>query len=228
MFRILIICSFAVASAALFAAEIEVYRWVDEQGVVHYTEQPPPGRESDVLDITAQPAADRASEVTSMQSRSRVEPSETEDADRPRRVGWTTGPLPVNAVSVYLATLATGIDWDVHDQTGRFNLRLGIREGAPGRLVLKASFPNPARPGEAVETTRVTPAAAEEIEILSPPLKGFRCETYLVTVRVFDTADRDRQIGTHYQHIRSSVDLSRIRNSDDFINALFYGNCGPG
>lgn len=51
----------ALAIALVIAAPVaaaQVYKWVDEDGVTHYTQQPPPGGEAQVIDPdVAQPTA---------------------------------------------------------------------------------------------------------------------------------------------------------------------------
>jgi hypothetical protein len=145
---------------------------------------------------------------------------------RPRDVGPGSSPLPANAVSVYLTTLSTGINWDTQKISGRFTLALKARDASPSRLFLEAHFPNPAREGDDVVVRQVARSGAPRIQLQSPALRGFDCKSYHVTIRVFDASDRDRQIGTHHQFIRSSVDLSRVRNQEQFLSAIFYGNCG--
>jgi hypothetical protein len=176
----------------LFAGDSEIYRWVDEGGVVHFADQP--------------------------QSDTKL--------TRPRNVGPGPSPLPANAVSVYLATLSTGINWDTQKISGRFTLVLKARDTSPSRLFLEAHFPNPAREGDDVVVRQVVRSGTSRIQLQSPALRGFGCENYRVIIRVFDASDRDQPIGTHYQFIRSSVDLSRVHNRDQLLSAIFYGNCG--
>lgn len=51
----------ALVIALVFAAPVaaaQVYKWVDEDGVTHYTQQPPPGGEAQVIDPNvAQPTS---------------------------------------------------------------------------------------------------------------------------------------------------------------------------
>lgn len=43
-------------STATFAAEKKLYKWTDAQGVVHYTDQPPPeGAEAEARPLTTEP-----------------------------------------------------------------------------------------------------------------------------------------------------------------------------
>ena len=53
--RVLIAAGLA-AAASLVAAE-EVYRWVDENGVVHFSAMPPRNAEADIVDVGSTPAA---------------------------------------------------------------------------------------------------------------------------------------------------------------------------
>jgi hypothetical protein len=56
----------AVASCVLAAGvHAAMYKWVDEQGVTHYGEKPPPGRKAQPVQIRKAPAADPSKEKDS-------------------------------------------------------------------------------------------------------------------------------------------------------------------
>lgn len=63
----------------------DVYRWVDEQGNVHYSENPPPGAESEQMNIRTgrQMPETRPDDVTETPEQPEAT-DEAEDADEPR------------------------------------------------------------------------------------------------------------------------------------------------
>ena len=51
MFRFLFLIVVFVLAGSAWAEEPKVYKWVDEQGVVHFTEQPPEGRKCREMEL---------------------------------------------------------------------------------------------------------------------------------------------------------------------------------
>lgn len=54
MIRVGLVLLLALAAVAL-PAHAQVYRWVDADGVVHYTDKPPPAHEAEALPIRTEP-----------------------------------------------------------------------------------------------------------------------------------------------------------------------------
>jgi hypothetical protein len=48
----------ALLVALIFVVGV-IYKWVDEQGKVHYSDKPPPGRESEVVTTSPGPTAEQ-------------------------------------------------------------------------------------------------------------------------------------------------------------------------
>jgi hypothetical protein len=57
-------CVVAAVAAAFMAApaSAEVFKWVDEQGVTHYSQQPPPEGAGTIIEPNPAPAAPAASD----------------------------------------------------------------------------------------------------------------------------------------------------------------------
>jgi hypothetical protein len=53
-----------LALALALPAAAQMYKWVDEKGVTHYTETPPPDRKSTKVEIRPSPPAARASDAS--------------------------------------------------------------------------------------------------------------------------------------------------------------------
>ena len=134
-------------------------------------------------------------------------------------------PLPANEVSQYFETVSSGITWDTKKRCGRFTLTLKPTAAAPRSFRLEAHFPDPAKPGR--EKVVATRGCRNDSRILleSPPLRGFDCGNYQVFVHIYGSRDRAMLLGTHYQFIQSTVDLSRVRSEEQLISAILQGSC---
>lgn len=134
-------------------------------------------------------------------------------------------PLPTNEVSQYFETVSSGINWDTDKRCGRFMLTLKPLSTAPRRFSMEAHFPDPAKPGREKVVVARGYRSNSRIVLESPPLKGFECDNYRVFVHLYDSRDRATPLGTHYQFIQSTVDLSRVRSEEQLISAILQGNC---
>ena len=52
------LCLALLALAISFCASAEIFKWVDENGQTHYSEQPPAGRAAEQIDVPPPPAID--------------------------------------------------------------------------------------------------------------------------------------------------------------------------
>jgi len=234
MFRYLLLTvSFLLAGVAQ-AVEPEVYKWVDEQGVVHYSERPPEGRECKEMELQEPFTAEEIEEaqklykelVEDQSSRRELrEQEELYEIKKPHNAGRPRIPLPMNEISVYLETVSTSLQWNMQELYGQFSLVLRPGENLPKQAVLEAHFPNPAVPGKVEVVKAVVNRRESRIHLQSPRLRGFQCQNYQIVVHIYERKDRDKSIGTHYQYIQSIVDLSRVKTPGQLASALSYGNC---
>ena len=235
MFRFLFLIVVFVLAGSAWAEEPKVYKWVDEQGVVHFTEQPPEGRKCREMELqqpfTAEDIAEAQiiyDQLVESQSSMREQRKEEKQSEikKPRNAGRPKIALPTNEISEFMETQSSGMNWNFQSQCGQFSVVFGLHENLPKRVVLEVHFPNPAVAGK-VKIVKVSAHRGEsDVWVQSPPLKGFQCRNYPVVVHIYGAADRNQEIGTHYQYIQSSVDLSRIKTPGQMAAAFIYGNCG--
>ena len=235
MFRYLLLMLLCLLAVGAWAQEPKVYKWVDEQGVVHYTEQPPEGRKCREMELQqpftpeqieeAQKIHDQLVESHSSMRELR-EKEELSEIKKPRNAGRPRIPLPQNEISQYMETESTGISWDLKELCGRFSVVFSLHENLPKRVILEVHFPNPAAAGKEKVVKVSAHRGESDIRLESPPFKGFECRNYPVVVHIYDAKDPDQKIGTHYQYVQSSVDMARVRTPEQMAGAFFYGNCG--
>jgi hypothetical protein len=235
MFRYLLLTlSFLLAGVAQ-ADQPDVCKWVDEQGVVHYSRNPPEGRECRKMELDDPHTAleiekARQSHKKQMESQSlerkQEEWEKQHELKKPHHAGRPRVPLPMNEVSVYLETLSTTISFDSEKLYGQFTLVLRPHENLPNGVILEALFPNPATPDRPEVVKAAVNRGNSKIRLQSPPFRGFQCRNYQIVVHIYEGKDRDKRLGTHYQYIQSIVDLSRVKNAGQLLSALYYGNCG--
>jgi len=235
MFRYLILTVSILLAGAVRADEPEVYKWVDEQGGVHFTDYPPEGRECKEMELQESITAEEIEEAQKIykelvedQSTQRElrELEEPYDIKKSASAGRPSVPSPMNEVSAYLETVSAGINWNSSKLYGQFSLVLRPHGNLPERTKLKAHFPNPAAPGKVKIVSASFDSRERRIHLLSPRFKGFQCHNYQIVIHIYDGRDRDQRLGTHHQYIQSAVDLSRVHNAGQLASALSYGNCG--
>jgi len=234
MFKRFLLYALLLLASLVLADECDIYRWIDEDGVVHYSERPSEGRECSKVDLPEPLTAGEIEQAVKIyekliddQSVRRVQRTreEQEKIKKPSGAGRPLVPMPLNETSLYLETSSSGINWNVQKLCGQFSLDLRLHEKLPGRILLEAHFPNPASPGKVdVVKVRVN-RRASKVHLESHRLRGFECQNYQVVVHIYDRKDLDHRIGSHYQFIQSNVNLSRVKNTKQLVSALVYGNC---
>jgi len=219
-----------VLAGALHAEETEVYKWVDEHGVVHYADRPPADRACDEVDLPPpQPVTPEAMgpgpyEQVIEQQKARKREADT-GLKPPHDAGLPRVPMPESEVSPYFETLSSGISWNTETLCGRFRLTLKPAATLPTVFRVEAHFPDPGdSAGERVVSARAS-RRDEKIVLESPRLRGFECRNYRVGVHVFEPGDPQTPIGTHYQFIQSTIDLDKIHSAEQLLRAMLYGNC---
>jgi len=222
-------------ASAVHADELKVCKWVDEQGVVHYSGQPPEGRkceEMELLQPITPEITGEAQKKDEQLGESRSSSPELEKGEelgeikKPRHAGRSGIPLPVNEISTYLTTISTGVSWNFQKRCGHFSLVLRVHENLPKRVLLEAHFSNPAAPGKEKVVKAVVRRGESRVLLKSPGFRGFKCSNYPVVIHIYDAGNRDQKLGTHYQNIQSTIDLSRIKSPEQMAGAAIYGNCG--
>ena len=209
------------ASVMLFFAGLSnaaIYKWVDEDGNIHYGESPPPEREAQEIKPEAGPSMveiERAQErLKRLQAASR---SLTLKA---------LGPLPENVSSRYLATKSTGIttvNWK--KRIAQYTIMLSAKPDLPFGAYLEAHFDNPADPGTPLVVRKLRQGGQQEIFIMSPEFKGLKCWNYGAVIYVYRGSNKSQLLGVHQQTIQSRINLENVKSLKDVLEAGKHGNC---
>jgi len=217
-------------SAALNADGAEVYKWVDEHGVVHYTDRPPADRECDEVDLPPPPpVTPEAMRPGPYEQAIEEQKAREREADAglrpPQDAGLPRVPMPESEVSPYFETLFSGISWNTQTLCGRFRLALKPAPTLPATFRIEVHFPDPGDPAGARVVSAHGSRRDDRIVLESPRLRGFECRNYRVDVHVFDPSDPKTPIGTHYQYIQSTIALDKVHSSEQLLRAMLHGNC---
>lgn len=219
---------FVLAFTALTAATAiggTLYRWVDKNGTIHYSDSPPS-------------SAKRIERVETPDSPEFAKPSQSSGgATGLWEVRVTTqspedpGPLPDNQSSEYLETLGGGIAIREKKQGSvledvRWSISVRVKPNVPEGAVLEAHFYDAAQPYAPMVVEKIldrtTIAQSMDISILSPILAAIRCGSFPVTINVFSDRSKARLLGTHVQYFRSMIDSSL----SDPVGRLFESTSG--
>ena len=139
----------ALLVALLFVAGA-VYKWVDDQGNVHYSDKPPPGRESRLVTLTPGPTAEQKAQAEQrLQSirESAQREATAHEAERAHELQQQAAQDSQNAA----AALAVQVCADARVQRMTLDLQVPVyRRGPGGERIFMADADRPAakkRPG---------------------------------------------------------------------------------
>ena len=210
----------------LFASQAlaqKVYRWVDRQGQVHFSDVPADDAPATEVPCAPAPTSRQVDEARQRAERERHAVAAAAAAraqrDAARWPGKASGvpaePLLENATSQYMRTLGTGVTCDER-QSSRllhtFVLQLWVHPDVPVGAYLEAEFENqldgrkPLRAGAELRAPGFPEVKAQEVSLVSPPFDTVRCRNYEVVVRLYRGRTARELLGTHRQQIRSRVD----------------------
>jgi hypothetical protein len=212
--------SFLVAVLSAAAGSAAIYKWIDDNGGVHYSEKPPRGEPTS--EISIQPIPQYVEPIPTPKSHVRAR---TEPKGRPSRSLQQLGPLPENKVSKYLETVSTGFATDAKRQEAQYSLMLKARSGLPFGAVLIVHFENPNDQENPFVKTVRRQGGDDELFVMSTRFKGLKCANYLVEIFIYRTSAKGRLLGTHRQFVQSRVNLDKVRSLMDLLNASRKGNC---
>jgi len=212
------------------AVEADIYKWVDDKGVINYSESPPPGRKSERVETAPSPSKEAIEEaqerlqrrVQEQRMREQTRQSEADNRSLPLSA---LGPLPQNVSSEYLETKSTGISMDFEKKVAQVSIALVSKAGLPSGAYLEVNFENPADPAAPIVVKRSRQGGEQEMFIVSPEFKGLKCRNYQVMVHVFRDGSKSELLGVHRQIIQSRVNLDRIGSPKDLIQAGSQGIC---
>jgi len=204
----------AVAVLVLTNARAQICKWVDENGVVHYTQTCPEGVEAEHVEISKPPQ-------TGVAESYKAAPYTGRDPDiNARSLSLEKlGSRPENTKSRYLQTTSAMVRPDASSLGGQFIIRLiASSRLQPGNLV-EARFPDPANPGEATFESSLYEGYSTIIRIASRPAKQFKCWNYHVVFSIFSDETKTTLLDTHEQLVQSRFDLTKVRNEEEFTQA---------
>ena len=199
-----------------------LYRWVDDQGVTHYSERPPPEKyrkQSQELDIhTPAPSSPQ------LQSRESAEP--------------TVVRRPASPAPAVVSKDDSGIPWPSRSESRFFSvfsnfsgsrMRKGMLEvyqfitldakpALPEDVLLVVHFQDVAGSGKPfiVEKER---GSRKSLEIRSPHMTGVRCQSYEILVYVYQSKFKLKLLGSHRHMNRSMIDTVGMKSEREHMKA---------
>ena len=203
------------------AAAQTVYRWVDQQGRVHFSDVPTEDAKASEVPCAPTPTSRQVDEARQQAERQRQALGAAAAARAQREAAPRHGqavarePMPENATSEYMRTLAAGITCDERQPSPplhRFVLNLRVRPDVPAGAYLEAEFENPLdahkplRASVELRASGFPEVKREDLSLLSPMFDTVRCRNYEVVVRLYRGQASRELLGTHRQKIQSRVD----------------------
>lgn len=242
--RSAVIAFFAIAAGT----GADLYKWVDENGITHYTDEPPSGRPSKEIRPLPKPTAP----ATAAPAKS---PHELEREFQKRRVeremSTATKPpsvMPTEETSLvssqYLITTKTWVNYEMRSAvlSGTIGLAVKAKRENQRDVWTEVRFEVP--PGDAsdirlldnpdpylvtvVLPNRIRIAPNQEVRIEAPPAGDLRCRSYRVEIIIYaDDAGREA-LGDHLQFVYSRVNGMKVRTDAVLREALrATGKCVP-
>jgi len=241
-----------VLSVAVIGAG--VYKWVDEEGVSHYSDTAPREQRAREMDIQpgvppgdgpAKPATRTWQEQEQAFQKRRAE---RERKEREARTGMDSGGdvdalrAPLKA-GRYVTTTRTTITYAMQGDIlgGRLGLTIkgnpAIQREAWVRAVFLVPLPdthdatlitNPDPPRQVLNVPAdglLRIRPGEEVSIETPEVAHLRCRYYEADVLIFSDDRGSDLLDQHVQHIRAWIDGTRVRSSSQ-LNAVLYSARG--
>lgn len=214
-----------------------IYKWTDEQGKIHYSDQPIGNKNAKKIEVPAPPSKE---EIECAKERHERMKQEAERLEKNRRdqsgsAQKFLGPLPPNTSSEFLTTTSTGVLYSF--RSGRvisqYSISLKANPEIPAGAYLDAHFENPldvSKPMVVGKRINVSERGIKEdiFQILSPEFEGIRCRNYEILVNVYSNDKKDNLLGRHRQFVQSRVDSSLISSPAQMIQDLAKkGHCCP-
>ena len=207
-------------SAPVVLADGEVYRWVDKDGNVHYSDKAPVDCVPERIETDPAPSTEDVERAQARQKKL-ISEFEHEQGRSPGNGGGYEGPpLPDNTVSEYLETEGIGwaFDFEGKKVPAQYTLMLKPRPALPAGAYLETYFIDPAT-GKSSIIAGEKCNGNETIYIESPVLPFLTCGYYKATVLVFRHETSLRPLGAHVQWALSSLDTREITTAEQLVEA---------
>lgn len=223
MFSGLALRHFVLTIACLLSLPIAagVFKWVDEDGTVHFSDHPPQHQEAEELSEQALPKYDAPTGKANVSTpKTTLDPK---SAAIPKSQG--RGRLPDNTKSEYLETKSAGFVIRPVQKSAQYHLVFAARPGLPFGAVFDVEFENPADKANRLSATVRRSGASDRIWVESPVFWPMKCGKFLVEVSIYRNTLRSTLLGIHQQHVQSRVDAEKARTTSELIEAMLNGNC---
>jgi hypothetical protein len=204
------------------------YKWVDKDGRVHYSDQPPDDYKTNEVDIEPGPSqedVEEAQEIVEKWHQWHRNQKRYKQSIAPSLTLTELGPLPKNESSEYVETEATGIYFNTEKLIAQFTLTLKAKKLLPFGAFFEVHFPNPEDPNNPFVVGKVREGGASEIFISSPDLKGLKCWNYEIVTYIYRGSSKSVLLGSHSQRVQSHINMNKVRNGVELVTALAEGNC---
>jgi hypothetical protein len=235
------LAAFLLSSAlcALHSAAIAgtVYKWVDERGIAHYSNQPVPGKAVQAIEVQAGPCPEDVERARQAAERDKHEAERMQIAREhpPRPSAAELGPLPPNATSEYLRTLGTGFIYHFDEQRLLFRYWINVRAmtDLPVGTYLEFHFDDPVHYDQVVVVGKTVEVNEQGVKVLdfavqSPELEGIQCKNYEIMVEVYNNKAKTVLLGRHRQIDQSRVDSALAVTPEELVKRLGApGGCCP-
>lgn len=249
--------SIVVFLALTAGTQATVYKWVDEKGVTHYTDKPPPSRPSKAIEpaptpsVPSAPASGKSLEEQEREFQKRRTEREKAKAAKPPAAAKATKPpdaapsAPTQLTSSkYLRTTRTWVNYEMRHGvlSGTIGLAVEAKEENPAAVWMEVKFEippsgtrarglrdNPDPPLTVVVLPDLVRIAPNDELILESPLaEALRCRPYSVDIEIYaDRAGRE-PIGEHVQRVSGWVNGLKVRSDVQLQEALGApGKCVP-
>jgi hypothetical protein len=205
------------------------YKWVDEEGHVHYSDQPTDGYKTKEVEIESGPSKKEVREAREIAERQQQRSRDQQEQHQPSAVSSLPlaelGPLPENKVSEYAETVSTGIYFNTEKLIAQFSITLKAKYILPPGSYFEVYFPNPANPINPFVVGKVRKGNASEVFISSPELTGLKCWNYEIVTYIYRGSSKSELLGTHSQFVQSRVNMDKAKDGVELVTALVEDNC---
>jgi len=199
-----------------------LYQWVDDEGVTHYSERPPPDRyreQSRELDIHAPAPSAPPPQRLEHTKPTVIQPPESPDSGVMSE-NDSALPWPSRSESKFFSVFSNFSGSRM--RKGKLEVYqyivLDAKPALPEDVLFVVHFENATRTGKPyiVEKER---GSRKSIEIRSPHMAGVRCQSYEVLIYVYQSQSKSKILGKHRHVNRSMVDTTGMKSEIEHLKA---------
>ncbi len=194
---------FLMPVLAIVTSGATIYKWVDEKGVVNFSELPPPGKKTEKIDMPTPQRLQKSVEEQQLRQ-------------QPQEVLGSSSPLPETVSSRYLVGKGVGFQHHFPNRDkppfwASQSISLVGRDSLPQGAYLEAHFENPqGSQGPYVVGKEIR--AGQNLVIISPESSGYKCKNYEIVVSVYSDSTKAKLLDVHRQLNQNVVDIDKATN----------------